>query len=192
MRHPLRTLALPLAGVLLLLTGCASAATGEVGQNYVSGDGTVTEFASGNRGEPVDFAGVTDANTEVAARDYRGEIVVINFWYASCPPCRVEAPWLQQLSDEFESDGVIFLGVNIRDGAETSLAFAQKFGISYPSIIDTDGAVALAFAGIASPTAVPTTVVLDRDGRPSARIVGLLKKSTLKSLIQSALDEAPQ
>lgn len=178
--------------MLLSLGACAANAGDTAGQNYVSGDGTVTEFGVRDRGEPIDFVGTTDLGVTASSEDYRGTVVVVNFWYASCPPCRAEAPDLQALNDEFANDEVQFLGVNLRDGADTSLTFAKKFGISYPSIVDTDGQVALAFTGIASPAAVPTTVVLDRDGRPASRIVGLLDKSTLRALIQTALDEGEQ
>lgn len=178
--------------MLLSLSACAASADDPVGQNYVSGDGTVTEFDVLDRGEPIDFSGITDLGETVTSDEYRGGVVVVNFWYASCPPCRMEAPDLQALNEEFANDEVQFLGVNLRDGADTSLTFAKKFGISYPSIVDTDGQVALAFTGTASPAAVPTTVVLDRSGRPASRIVGLLDKSTLRALIQTALAEGAQ
>ena len=100
----------------------------------------------------------------------------------------MEAPWLEELNQKYAADGVQFLGVNIRDGAQTAQVFAEKFGITYPSIIDSDGLVTLAFSGLASPTAVPTTLVLDRDGTVASRIVGLLEKSTLDALIRTALN----
>ncbi len=177
--------------LLVLVSGCVETPTiqTEPGQNYVSGDGAVTEFSIDNRGDPIEFAGMTDQRTPVTSDQYRGEILVVNFWYASCPPCRLEAPWLEELSQQYAAEGVQFLGVNIRDGAETSRAFAAKFVITYPSIIDTDGQVALAFAGQASPAAVPTTLVLDREGKVASRIVGLIEKSTLDSLIRTAVDE---
>lgn len=187
---PHRLLAVGVSMTMLLsLSACAASGDEPVGQNYVSGDGTVTEFDVLDRGEPIDFSGTTDLGETVTSDEYRGGVVVVNFWYASCPPCRMEAPDLQALNEEFANDEVQFLGVNLRDGADTSLTFAKKFGISYPSIVDTDGQVALAFTGTASPAAVPTTVVLDRSGRPASRIVGLLDKSTLRALIQTALAE---
>lgn len=173
-----------------LLVGCTQGAdrSAEPSQNYVSGDGTVTEFPLSNRGDPIEFSGATDAGEMARSEDYLGDVLVVNFWYATCPPCRLEAPWLEELNQKYAADGVQFLGVNIRDGAETAQVFAEKFGITYPSIIDSDGLVTLAFSGLASPTAVPTTLVLDRDGTVASRIVGLLEKSTLDALIRTALN----
>ena len=100
---------------------------------------------------------------------------MVNFWYAGCPPCRLEAPDLEALHQEFRAEGVVFIGVNILDQAPTALAFADEFGVTYPSIMDTnDGSVRLAFAGQVAPNAVPTTVVLDQQSRVAARISGLL------------------
>ena len=185
--------AVVVATVLVLVTGCSSPDDdlGQGGDSYVSGDGTVSEFAIGDRGEPIEFTGETDTDETVTAEQYRGQVLVVNFWYAACPPCRVEAPWLEELSQQFADDGVQFLGVNVRDSAATAQAFATSFGITYPSVIDTDGAVAIAFTGLASPTAVPTTVVLDRQGRPASRIVGLIDKNVLEALIEAALADPP-
>jgi thiol-disulfide isomerase/thioredoxin len=116
-------------------------------------------------------------------------VLVVNFWYASCPPCRKEAPWLQELSEQFAPDGVQFLVVGVRDEAPTAASFSEKFGVTYPSIIDGDGAVVLAFTGIAAPSAVPTTVVLDRQGRFAGRIVGIIDQPVLDGLISATVEE---
>lgn len=176
--------------VATTLAACSTGApSGDLQQNYVSGDGTITEFPEGSRGEPIVFSGTTDAGGELTSVDLSGSVVVVNFWYATCPPCRLEAPWLEELYQKYSSDGVEFVGVNVRDDAETSRAFAETFDVTYPSIVDRDSSVVLAFSGIASPSAVPTTLVLDRAGRPASRIVGLIDKSILDELIQTALAE---
>lgn len=186
-------IAIAAIGSMLLLAGCAqSAGSSQSGQNYVSGDGTVTEFPLANREGPIEFSGTTETGDLVSSDQHLGNVLVVNFWYATCPPCRLEAPWLEELNQLYTQDGVRFLGVNIRDGAAAAQAFARKFDITYPSIIDTDGEVALAFSGIASPTAVPTTLVIDAEGRVASRIVGLIEKSTLNSLIVSALGESDE
>lgn len=163
------------------------------GQGYISGDGAYTLFAPENRAAPIEFEGVTENGDTVSSDDFRGDVLVVNFWYAGCPPCRLEAPDLEALAQQFAPDGVQFLGVNIYDQAPTALSFAKEFGVTYPSILDAnDGQVRLAFAGQVAPTAVPTTLVLDREGRVAARIAGLLSEpSVLRSMITDTLAEAP-
>jgi peroxiredoxin len=194
-KHPILAAAALLAATALL-AGCAVdplAADYESGsqKNYISGDGSVTEVALADRGEPVDFEGVTDSGETVTSDDYRGEVLVLNFWYGACPPCRVEAPVLEDLKQSFEGEGAAFLGVNVRDQAESSLSTAEEFGISYPSVIDiNDGNMAYAFAGTVAQNAVPTTLVIDKQGRVAARYLGLISSpSILKTLISDAIAE---
>ena len=172
----------------LVLGACSTPANMSSG-SYVSGDGTVAEFPAEERGEPIEFAGPIEDGSVVSSAGYLGEVLVVNFWYAACPPCRIEAPWLNELALQFEDQGASFLGVNIRDSATTAATFSRSFDISYPSIIDTDALVTQAFAGHASPSAVPTTVVLDRDGRAAARIIGLIDRDVLEELIATVLAE---
>lgn len=163
------------------------------GQGYISGDGAYTIFAPEERAAPIEFEGEIETGETVSSDDYRGDVLVVNFWYAGCPPCRLEAPDLEALAQQFADEGVSFLGVNIRDQAATALSFAEEFGVTYPSVIDTnDGRVQLAFAGQVAPNAVPTTLVLDREGRVAARIAGLVSEpSVLRSMIADTLAEAP-
>lgn len=163
------------------------------GQGFISGDGAYTLIAQGERAAPIEFEGVIENGDTVSSDDYRGDVLVVNFWYAGCPPCRLEAPDLEALAQQFAPDGVRFLGVNIYDQAPTALSFAKEFGVTYPSILDVnDGRVRLAFAGQVAPNAVPTTLVLDREGRVAARIAGLVSEpSVLRSMITDTLAEAP-
>jgi thiol-disulfide isomerase/thioredoxin len=181
----------------LALSGCTSGDSlaeqfrEGTGQGFISGDGAYTVIAEADRGEPIEFTGVVENGDTVSTDAYRGDVLVVNFWYAGCPPCRLEAPDLEKLSQQFIPDGVSFLGVNIYDQAATALSFAEEFDVTYPSILDVnDGSVRLAFAGQIAPNAVPTTLVLDREGRVAARISGLLSEpSVLRSMITDALAE---
>ena len=182
----------------LVLSGCAaeSDALAEqyragTGQNYISGDGALTVVAPESRDEGIAFQGPLDVGGTFSRADYEGQIMVVNFWYAGCPPCRLEAPDLEALHQEFLDEGVVFIGVNILDQAPTALAFADEFGVTYPSIMDTnDGSVRLAFSGQVAPNAVPTTVVLDQQGRVAARISGLLTEpDVLAALIRDVQAE---
>ena len=157
-------------------------------KNYVAGDGSVLEIAPGDRTDTIVFEGVTDAGLTVSSADYAGDVLVVNFWAGYCAPCRVEAPELEKLSQKWAGDGAAFLGVNTYDEPETSLAFARTYGVTYPSIIDAkSGAVQLAFAGTVAPSALPTTIVLDREGRVAARILGQLPAASILDAIIKTL-----
>lgn len=160
-------------------------------QNYISGDGTVTTIAVGERAEPVTFEGVTSEGDEVSSSDFEGQVLVINFWYAACPPCRVEAPDLEKLHASLEGEGVSFLGVNVRDQADTARTFETETGVTYPSVIDAnDGNLLLAFAGTVAPNAVPTTLVIDKQGRVAARFLGQVESpSALDTIIRDTIAE---
>ena len=185
-----------LLAVALLLTGCASDPLADQyreGSNkgYVAGDGSVTEIAEADRGGAIAYTGITEHGKTLSSTDYAGQVVVVNFWYASCAPCRAEAPDLQKLNTEFEGHGVSFVGVNVRDQAANAIAFNDTYQISYPSVIDVnDGGMQLAFSDRIPPNAVPTTLVLDKRGRVAARILGqITSPSILSTLISDTIAE---
>lgn len=195
-RRVLRTAAVAMVlGLTLSACGGANdslarqAAAGD-NKNYVAGDGSVTEYAAADRGAPIAVDAPMMDGTRLTAAQLRGHVSVLNFWYAACAPCRLEAPTLESLHKEFAPQGVLFNGVNIRDvEAPTAEAFERSFGIGYPSLLDTDGAVLLAMSQYVPPKAVPTTLVIDKQGRVAARILGVADKSTLKTLLASAVAE---
>ena len=186
---------LALAGALVvLLAGCTTDPLAEQyaegsGQGYISSDGAYTEIPVDQREAPIEFTGVDENGNDVSSEDYAGQVYVINLWYASCPPCRSEASDLKAVSEQYTD--VPFLGVNISDSADVAIAFNKKFEIAYPSIMDSATAsVQLALAGVVAPNAVPTTLVIDAEGRVAARISGLLREqSILTSMIDTVVDE---
>ena len=194
MRTRLAAIVLAPIFVITMLSGCAAndplADQFKAGdnKNYIAGDGTVTEFSTENRAEAVEWFGPTENGEILSSSDLRGVVTVMNFWYAGCAPCRAEAPDLVALQAEHKT--VQFVGVNVRDSAATALAFDKNFGITWPSIIDSqNGTVMLAFTGIVTPQAVPTTIVIGKDGKVSARILGRIDKSILSTLIKTAIAE---
>ncbi len=180
-----------------MLAGCSSDPLAEQwnsgeDKGYISGDGSTTEIPIDKREKPVEFQGAIENGDAVTAADFRGSVTVVNFWYAGCAPCRVEAPELQELNEKFADQEVKFLGVNTRDQSAQATQFAEEFGITYSSIIDAPNnrAVQRAFAGVIPLNAVPTTLVLDREGRVAARILGqLADASILSTLISDAIAE---
>ncbi|WP_259613996.1 TlpA family protein disulfide reductase [Microbacterium paraoxydans] len=197
-RRRIRHAVLASIPVLLLLAGCAS--NDSLSQQYrdgnekgfIAGDFQVVEIPQDERGEPVTFEGVTETEEQVASDDYRGDVLVVNFWYAACGPCIVEAPYLEQVWQDYRDDGVAFLGVNTYDQPATALSFAKDNGVTYPSVIDVnDGKVKLAFAQVTPIQATPTTLVIDRSGRVAARVIGQLDSaSILATLVEDVLEES--
>ncbi|WP_235511396.1 TlpA disulfide reductase family protein [Agromyces sp. Root81] len=176
----------------LLLTGCTSDPLADQfregsGKNYIAGDGTITVYPFGDRGDPIEFTGETVEGEQYDSADDAGKVQVVNFWYAGCAPCRVEAPILQEVYDEVEADDVSFVGVNVRDQAANAASFEKDYGITYPSVLDVEtGEAQLAFAGRVPPAAVPTTIVLDQNGKVAARVLGQLKDA---SILQTIIDD---
>lgn len=181
----------------LLLTACGSDPLAEQyregsSKGYVAGDGSVTEVALDDRGASISFSGVGEDGEQISSADHAGQVIVVNFWYAACAPCRAEAKDLQALNEAYTDQGATFIGVNVRDTADTAKAFNGTFGITYPSILDVDsGEAKLAFTGNVPPNAVPTTIVLDAEGRVAARILGQLQDRTiLDTLIRDTIAES--
>jgi peroxiredoxin len=185
-------------GVVLSLAACSNDPLAEqyrAGENtgFIANEFQVQEIPADERGEPVVFAATTENGDAVASADYLGDVLVVNFWYAACGPCRAEAADLEKAYASFEGEDVSFLGINTIDSAEAAAAFAETYGITYPSAIASKTpAIKLAFAEKTPIQATPTTLVLDAQGRVAARIIGQLPgASILETLIGDTLAETP-
>ncbi|ROP65563.1 TlpA disulfide reductase family protein [Curtobacterium sp. PhB115] len=181
----------------LALTGCSSgndSLSKQYGngttQNYISGDGAVTEVAADKRSDAVSFETKDSDGKAVSSKALKGKVVVLNFWYAGCPPCRAEAKYLNTVHEKTADQDVVFIGVNVRDEAGTAAAFERTFGVEYPTVLDAgSGDMQLALSGQIAPNAVPATIVLDTKGRVAARVLGAVDgTSILTTLITDELD----
>lgn len=197
---PLIRRAAGLVASVALVCSVAACASDPVSEQYLAGENTgyiagqfqVQEIAPEDRGNPVEWAGVTEDGDEMSSDDTDGNVAVVNFWYAECPPCIVEAPDLEKVWQAHQDDGVQFVGVNIYDQAATARSFAEENDITYPSIIDVNtGSVKLAFAAETPLQSTPITLVLDREGRVAARVIGKLEgASILDTLVTDVLEES--
>ena len=181
--------------ILLLLsltttwtTACGSAA-GQAGTGFVAGDGSVTFLDPAQRTAAPNISGSTLQGEPWSLSDQRGQVVVLNVWASWCAPCRAEAPELVAAADEYAERPVQFVGLNTRDSATTAQAFVTRFAIPYPNVADPDGRLQLAFADTLPPQAIPSTVIIDQQGRVAARALGKVSASTLDGLISALLDE---
>ncbi|MFT4050629.1 MAG: TlpA disulfide reductase family protein [Microbacterium sp.] len=187
-----------LAGIATGLSACSDANDDLVdqyeqgdGQGFISGDGRVQEIAIADRGDPVEFTGTAVDGSTITSDDFENTVLVLNFWYAGCGPCRAEAELLESTFETYADEGVQFLGVNIYDGPEQATAFEEKYGITYPSLLAADDAdLKLAFASWTPLQSVPITLVLDTQGRVAARFIGAVQDDTsLPTIVGDVLAE---
>ncbi len=181
-----------LLATLLLAAGCTGPSLSSGGeQGFVTSDGSVSVLEPSEREAPDgEVAGETVDGEPVALADYAGDVVVMPVWGSWCAPCIAEAPLLADAARDLSDDGVSFLGINNRDYDEASARrFTENFDLPYPSLYDPEGNLLLNFRGTLPPLAVPTTVVIDADGRVAARIIGELNASTLYGVVEDVLGQ---
>lgn len=182
-------------GCVLALVACSDGQVQRSGDaaeaGYIEGSGAITTVPSDQRQPAPDFGGplLGDDGTDFTLADAQGDVVVLNVWGSWCPPCRKEAPALQAVYEQVADQGVQFVGVNTRDNTTDALAFEEQFGVTYPSVVDTDGRRMLAFRDTLPPTAIPSTLVIDRDGNLAVRILGEISESSLHDLVSDVLAE---
>jgi thiol-disulfide isomerase/thioredoxin len=175
-----------LAAVALVATGCGSDIGSSGDQGYIDGKGVITLLAKADRKKPGEVSGDSLQGDPVTLASYAGKVVVVNVWGAWCPPCRAEAADLAAAARKLAPEGVVFLGINSRDSSkDNALAFERTYDVPYPSIYDPGGTNLLAFHGTLTPNSIPSTVVIDRDGKVAASILGEVPSTTtLVDLVQ--------
>ncbi|WP_454778345.1 TlpA family protein disulfide reductase [Georgenia muralis] len=137
---------------------------------------------------PRPLPGTTSTGDELHLTDWRGDVIAA-FWYAARPPCRAEPPDLRDIHTDYAPLGVRMLGINPRDDVGTAQAFERTFEVPYPSLHDRDARGVAAFEGVVPLQAMPSTVVLDRRGRLTARVLGQIDPTIVRGLIGDVLAE---
>jgi thiol-disulfide isomerase/thioredoxin len=185
-------LAAAVAAAVLALTGCAGGneiQASDEDNRFISGDGSATAFAAAERTEAPEVTGTTLDDEEVSLSDYEGGIVVLNVWASWCGPCRTEQPVLDEVHTEYTDLGVDFLGVNIKDDETAALSYQRSQDVPYPSLYDQPGAVPQAFRDTVPPRSIPSTLVIDPDGRIAARVIGPTTYGQLTELLNPLVVE---
>jgi thiol-disulfide isomerase/thioredoxin len=182
-RTTLATLALLTAPVAL--ASCSEQVGSSGDQGYVAGRGIITTLPVAEREQPGDVSGETIDGEPLSLSDFAGQVVVVNVWGSWCAPCRAEAPMLAEAARDLAGRDVAFLGIDSRDPSKTAArAFVRRFDIPYPSIYDQQGRTLLAFRGTLTPNAIPSTVIIDRQGRVAASVLGEISRTTLYDLVE--------
>ncbi|MDI2132525.1 TlpA family protein disulfide reductase [Yinghuangia seranimata] len=191
-KRPLRRAAALAAVAVIALVGCTSGNGGgkSVGgdqQGYVQGDG-IKLISAGDRKSAPNVEGRTVDGQDISLEQFKGKVVVLNVWGSWCGPCRSEAPNLQKVYDTTKDAGVAFLGINTRDTSpDAARMFEQRQQITYPSVYDPEGKQILKFPGNLNPAAIPSTLVIDKDGRIAARALRGITEEELRSMVDYAM-----
>jgi len=130
-----------------------------------------------------DFELLDLSGQPVRLSSFRGQPVVINFWATWCPACQKEFPAVRASYARFGSQGVVLLGVDLREPVELVSQFAQAQNLVYPILLDSDGAVSAQYAVFG----IPTTVVIDAQGRVSSRLTGPLTEEKFAEMVEPLL-----
>ena len=157
--------------VLVLLVGACSGLGEAVPQGVEEGS------------QARDFSLHNLAGEKVSLSDYKGKVVLINFWATWCPPCRAEIPDLEAAYREHQDDDFVVLGVSIEDPPETVQAFVAEYGVTYPVLLDSEGEMVRVYRA----AGLPTSVFVDPQGVIRIRHVGYLSEAQLKQYLQSLL-----
>lgn len=170
--------------IVALTCACTTSGPSSTGtKGYITGEGVVTTIAANDRREAPDLSGEQLGGGEVALGDYADAVVVINVWASWCAPCRAEAADLIEVAGD--KPGVAFLGLNIRDEEAAAEAFVRHKRVPYPSLVSQDGSLLLHFYGLLNLSSIPSTVVIDAEGRIAALVLGPVDADTLRGLVSS-------
>lgn len=180
---------------VVLVTGCSATGSDEPTRSanadgYVGAEKSITMIAPDERQPAPAITGevLGKDGTTIDVTDLTGKVVVLNVWGSWCGPCRAEAPALQQAS-EATAQRAQFIGLNTKDYDQgPALAFNRAFGITYPSIWDPTGSVLVSLSDTLPPKGIPSTLIIDEQGRVAARIVGTVTETTLIDMISDVAD----
>ncbi len=146
----------------------------------------VTFVAPADR-EPIPAIAGLDLDLEpIAIEDYLGKVTVVNAWASWCAPCIEETPELVATQKATKDLGVQFLGLNVNDDLESAREFSRA--ISYPSIADPEGRLLALVPGI-PPNGLPSTLIVDKNGKIAVRIIGPITQEVLTALITEVAAE---
>jgi len=177
---------------LAALAGCGATSTAATPSGSFQFDGATPAgqlMPEVERRDAPGFSGELLDGTPFDSASLEGDIVVVNFWGSWCAPCRIETPEFQEVFMEVRDSGVSFLGIDVKDDRQLAAAFYADNGIEYPSLFDPRGEVALTFRGFPA-NAVPSTILLDAQGRVAAVYTAAVAGDDLRSALSSLLAQS--
>lgn len=181
---------LPLALFALFLTSCGpkneKSTTTSASTSTIGKVATVEKDAMAKEGSLApNFTWKDEGGAEHSLNDYRGKVVMINFWGTWCPPCRAELPDIVKLREEYAPKGFEVIGVALErnDNMQALRTFAEKNNLRYPIVL-ADETIPAAYGGI---SAVPTTFIIDREGKMRNMVMGMQSEAQFRALLSATL-----
>ncbi len=124
---------------------------------------------------------------QISLSDFKGKVVILDFWATWCPPCVMEIPHFIELYEQYKGRGFAMVGISVdREGVSVVESFVRKYRVNYP-ILMTDGQVQKAYGGIPN---IPTTFVIDSAGNIRQKYIGYRDKAVFEADIKTLLAEA--
>lgn len=182
------------SALALVLSACSGGGIqgGGGGTGFVAGSDGIATVKKGERDTAPKLSGKTIHGDALdVASAYQGKIVVLNVWGSWCPPCRAEAANFVKVSKDLVGQDVQFVGINTRDtSTRPAQAFEEEFKVTYPSLYDPTGKLLLRFEkGTLNPQLIPSTIVVDREGKLAARAQKPLTEELLRKMLKPILAE---
>lgn len=174
---------IPIVSLAIALSGCGTSGTSQAEESFIAGSGAVTIIKESSRQKAPAISGMTLSGNNYSFAG--GQVAVVNVWASWCSPCRAEEPALSALAKKYQD--VAFIGILTRDNPVNAEAFARKRGIPYPTIIDDS--ILVGFSKSLPANAIPTTLVIDRNGGVAARVSGAVTVASLTKLIEDVSAE---
>lgn len=180
-----RTLPIFVLGLALLAPACGEKGGAETAGQTIRAATTynLVSYAVAKRRAPKSWRGRDLHGASLASSAFAGAVTVVNFWASWCGPCRAEQAELEKIHKEYRSKGVKFVGVNIRDTNTNARAHVDEFGVTYPSVLNQDSTIAFKYRVLF----IPTTFVLDENGKIAAKIIGPTHEADLIRVIEGEL-----
>lgn len=168
--------AVPVLAALLALGGCARDATG--------GGAVQAATDADSRKAAPDFTLKDEQGRDVRLSDFKGKVVLLNFWATWCGPCKIEMPWFVDFQRKYKDRGFSVIAVSLdEEGWEVVKPFTEQLKLNFPVVIGSDE-MADGYGGI---EALPTTFIIDKEGRIASQHMGLVSMSDYEEDIESLL-----
>lgn len=183
-----KRLVVTLLVALMTLAGCSAAGGASLKASSSLDIVGLTSYAANSRHSAPKLTGKTfDGSRLTLSSVGRGKVVVLNVWASWCGPCREESPMLGAAAKTYAAQGVVFVGIDEADTTAAGRAFAASAGMTYPMLVDPDGALLSKLRML--PPGIPNTLILDTRGAIAARVIGPTNAVELKQVLDGVLAE---